>query len=71
MSGRKQVPEPDRASREYPHGSGDRNAWSPFGKDRMPIHEGGSQRDAPTDTPDADTTSTGPESSETSRKTQR
>ena len=34
----------DRQKRSYPHGSGDRNAWSPFGKERMPIHEGGTQR---------------------------
>ena len=37
----------DRRKRTYPHGSGDRNAWSPTGKDRMPIHEGGTERDAP------------------------
>lgn len=36
-----------RDQRSYPHGSGDRNTWSPFGKDRMPLHEGGTQRDAP------------------------
>lgn len=45
---------PGREQRPYPHGSGDRNSFSPFGKDRMPIHEGGSQRHAPPD-PDADT----------------
>ncbi|MDH5830178.1 hypothetical protein QFW80_06555 [Luteimonas sp. M1R5S18] len=37
----------EREQRSYPHGSGDRNSWSPFGKDRMPIHEGGTQRHAP------------------------
>lgn len=37
--------------REYPHGSGDRNAWSPTGKDRMPVRGGGQQR-----TPDPDPT---------------
>lgn len=42
---------PEREQREYPHGSGDRNSFSPFGKDRMPRHEGGAQRHAP---PDAD-----------------
>ncbi|WP_202845550.1 hypothetical protein [Luteimonas saliphila] len=48
-SDEKQGPE-DGAAREqrsYPHGSGDRNSWSPFGKQRMPIHEGGTQRHAP------------------------
>ncbi len=38
---------PERERREYPHGSGDRNSFSPFGKDRMPVHEGGAQRHAP------------------------
>lgn len=38
---------PERERREYPHGSGDRNSFSPFGKDRMPRHEGGTQRHAP------------------------
>ncbi|MGY1519641.1 hypothetical protein [Luteimonas sp. A482] len=44
-----QADKPEREQREYPHGSGDRNSFSPFGKDRMPIHEGGSQRQAPPD----------------------
>jgi hypothetical protein len=48
-----QADKPEREQREYPHGSGDRNSFSPFGKDRMPTHEGGSQRQAPPD-PDAD-----------------
>jgi|GEM_PF-1135000 len=39
--------ERDRQPRTYPHGSGDRNAWSPTGKERMPRHEGGTQREAP------------------------
>lgn len=30
--------------RSYPHGSGDRNAWSPVGDDRMPRRGGGAQR---------------------------
>lgn len=38
---------PKRRKRTYPHGSGDRNVWSPFGKERMPVHEGGTQRVAP------------------------
>jgi hypothetical protein len=38
---------PDREERSYPHGSGDRNAWSPTRKDPMPKHEGGTQRKAP------------------------
>lgn len=42
-------PGPGREQRSYPHGSGDRNSWSPFGHDRMPQHEGGSQRRAPPD----------------------
>ena len=46
-----QADKPEREQREYPHGSGDRNSFSPFGKDRMPRHEGGAQRHAP---PDAD-----------------
>ena len=40
-------PAPDREPREYPHGSGDRNAFDPTRKDPMPRHEGGSQRKAP------------------------
>lgn len=44
---------PEREQRSYPHGSGDRNSFSPFGKDRMPRHEGGTQRHAPPD-PGAD-----------------
>lgn len=44
---------PGRRKRDYPHGSGDRNSWSPTGTQRMPIHEGGTQRDAPA-APDAD-----------------
>lgn len=44
---------PRRRKRDYPHGSGDRNSWSPTGGQRMPIHEGGTQRDAPA-APDAD-----------------
>jgi len=49
---RQDTPPPDpsrREQREYPHGSGDRNSFSPFGKDRMPVHEGGEQRHAPPD----------------------
>ncbi len=42
---------PEREQRPYPHGSGDRNAWSPTRKDPMPRHEGGTQRD-PTPDPD-------------------
>ena len=38
---------PQREHREYPHGSGDRNSYAPFGEDREPRHEGGSQRRAP------------------------
>ncbi|MGY1457463.1 hypothetical protein ACW5F0_02265 [Luteimonas sp. A534] len=38
---------PDREQRPHPHGSGDRNAWSPTRKDPMPKHEGGTQRKAP------------------------
>lgn len=48
-------PAPDAAEREqrsYPHGSGDRNAFSPTRKDPMPRHEGGTQRKAPPE-PDA------------------
>ena len=45
---------PEREQRSYPHGSGDRNSFSPFGKDRMPRHDGGTQRHAPPD-PDGDT----------------
>ena len=41
--------EPGREQRPYPHGSGDRNAFSPTRKDPMPRHEGGTQRKAPTD----------------------
>ena len=55
-SKRQDSPRPDpalREQREYPHGSGDRNSFSPFGKDRMPVHEGGAQRHAPPD-PEAD-----------------
>lgn len=37
----------DREPRSYPHGTGDRNAWSHSDKDPMPIHEGGTQRQAP------------------------
>lgn len=36
-----------REQRTYPHGSGDRNAWSPTGEKRMPKHDGGTQRVAP------------------------
>lgn len=42
---------PGREPREYPHGSGDRNAFSPTRDDPMPRHEGGSQRKAPPATP--------------------
>lgn len=63
---KKQIPAPGRESREYPHGSGDRNAWSPFGKERMPIHEGGAQREAPTDAPHDDAASPGADTDETS-----
>lgn len=38
---------PEREQREYPHGSGDRNAFSPTREDPMPRHEGGTQRKAP------------------------
>lgn len=38
---------PDREQRSYPHGSGDRNAWSPTREEPMPRHEGGTQRKAP------------------------
>ena len=41
--------QPDREPRAYPHGSGDRNSFSPFGKDRMPRHEGVAERHAPPD----------------------
>lgn len=41
---------PDREHREYPHGTGDRNSYSPTrSKDPMPRHDGGSQRKAPPD----------------------
>ena len=40
-------PRADREPRSYPHGTGDRNAWATTGEDRMPIHEGGTQRQAP------------------------
>lgn len=43
---------PEREPREYPHGSGDRNAFSPSRTDPMPLHEGGTQRKAPPE-PDA------------------
>lgn len=43
---------PEREPREYPHGSGDRNAFPPTRKDPMPRHEGGTQRKAPPE-PDA------------------
>ena len=45
---------PEREQRSYPHGSGDRNSFSPFGKDRTPRHEGGTQRHAPP-APDGET----------------
>lgn len=35
-----------RRKRDYPHGSGDRNSGSPSGSQRMPIQQGGIQRDA-------------------------
>lgn len=38
---------PAREQRPYPHGSGDRNAFSPTRKDPMPRHDGGTQRKAP------------------------
>lgn len=38
---------PGREERPYPHGTGDRNAWSPTREDPMPVHEGGTQRKAP------------------------
>lgn len=39
--------EPRGRKRGYPHGSGDRNSWSPTGSQRMPVQQGGIQRDAP------------------------
>lgn len=42
----------DRADREYPHGSGDRNAWAPFGEERMPRHHGGTQREPVDEAPE-------------------
>lgn len=45
-------PDPEREPREYPHGSGDRNAFEPTRDDPMPRHEGGTQRKAPPE-PDA------------------
>ena len=44
---RRDTGKPEREQRPYPHGSGDRNAWSPTRKDPMPRHEGGTQRKAP------------------------
>lgn len=45
---------PEREQRSYDHGSGDRNAWTPAGdKGRMPRHDGGTQRDAPPEPPQA------------------
>lgn len=41
-----------RAGREYPHGSGDRNAWAPFGAERMPRHHGGTQREPVDEAPE-------------------
>ena len=38
---------PERERREYPHGTGDRNAFAPTRDDPMPRHEGGTQRKAP------------------------
>jgi hypothetical protein len=58
--------EPRRRKRDYPHGSCDRNSWSPTGSKRMPVHAGGNQRDAPA-APGADGES-GPEGQ---RKTPR
>lgn len=53
MSGPDKVPEdaPERAQREYPHGSGDRNTVSPLtpGKDKE--FEGGTQRRGDPDVP--------------------
>ena len=43
---------PDREPREYPHGSGDRNAFQPTRDDPMPRHDGGTQRKAPPAAPD-------------------
>lgn len=43
---------PGREDRPYPHGTGDRNAWSPTRKDPMPLHGGGTQRKTPPE-PDA------------------
>lgn len=57
MSPDRATPDSDdsrREHREYPHGSGDRNTWSPTGDDRMPVHGGGEQR-----TPDPDPTGPG------------
>lgn len=44
---RRDTDEPGREERPYPHGSGDRNAWSPTRKEPMPLHEGGTQRKLP------------------------
>ena len=44
---------PEREERSYPHGTGDRNAWSPTRDEPMPVHEGGTQRKSPP-APDAD-----------------
>jgi hypothetical protein len=41
--------EDERQPRSYPHGSGDRNASSPTGEQRMPVHDGGAERKAPLD----------------------
>lgn len=54
----------DRSQREYPHGSGDRNVWSPFGKDRMPMHRGGTQRDPVSESKDDSMTDVGTPSAE-------
>lgn len=42
----------DRGEREYPHGSGDRNAWAPREKEPMPRHRGGTQREPVDDAPE-------------------
>lgn len=49
---RRETGRPEREDRSYPHGSGDRNAWTPSGdKGRMPRHDGGARRDAPPEPP--------------------
>ena len=44
------------STREYPHGSGDRNTKSPLRPEKDELFDGGTQRDAP---PDGDATKGG------------